>query len=119
MTRTSGAVRVVRDAPVPTVVWYAGTTLMELIVVLALVGLLVGVSGLTLASLRPAADAQATQDLRRARAEAIRTGRPVRLSTPPPDSEVSSTPPSTSSWTFLPDGRALGPGVDPLTGVPR
>ncbi len=119
MTRPDDVGSGVWDAPLPTAFQCAGTTLAELIVVLALLGLIVGVSGLTLGSLRPAADAQAIQDLRRARAEAIRTGRPVHLLGAQGDSVASHTPHPPPSWRFLPDGRAIGPGVDPLTGAPQ
>jgi prepilin-type N-terminal cleavage/methylation domain-containing protein len=107
------------DAPAPAAPRCAGTTLIELIVVLALLGLVVGVSGLSLASLRPTAESQAVKELGRARAEAIRTGRPVHVLGIPGDSVASHTPHPTPLVTFLPDGRALGPGVDPLTGAPR
>lgn len=93
----------------------AGFTLVELIVVLAILGLIVGMSGLALASLRAPRESQWLRELHRARAEAIRTGRPVRalvLS----DSGANLSP--LSSPLFLPDGQALGPGVDPLTGLP-
>lgn len=78
-------------------------TLVELTVVLAILGLLAAISGLALASLKPRQEAAELRELRRARAEAIRTGVAVRA----------------LSVLFLPDGRALGPGVDPLTGAPR
>jgi prepilin-type N-terminal cleavage/methylation domain-containing protein len=80
-----------------------GVTLVELLVVLALLGLVLGVSGLALASLREPRDADALTELRRARAEAIQTG-------------VAR---SAGGVLFLPDGRAIGPNVDPLTGAPR
>jgi type II secretory pathway pseudopilin PulG len=78
-------------------------TLVELLVVLALLGLVLGVSGLALASLREPRDSDALTELRRARAEAIQTG-------------VAR---SAGGVLFLPDGRAIGPNVDPLTGAPR
>ena len=78
-----------------------GVTLLELIVALALFGLILGVTGLALASLQPAKPADAIRARERARAEAIRIGSPVRG----------------DSVLFLPDGRALGPNVDPLTGA--
>jgi prepilin-type N-terminal cleavage/methylation domain-containing protein len=78
-------------------------TLLELVVALAILGLILGVSGLALASLRPPAASEVTRVRQQARAEAIRTGTAVRA----------------DSVLFLPDGRALGPGVDPLTGAVR
>lgn len=119
MRCTNGVGCGVWDAPLPAAFRPAGTTLVELMVVLALLGLIVGLSGLTLASLRPATEAEAVRDLRHARAEAIRTGRPVHVLGIPGDSVASHTPHPTPSLTFLPEGRALGPGVDPLTGRPR
>lgn len=87
-----------------------GLTLVELLVVLALLGLILGVSGLSLASLKEPTEAWDTRELRRARAEAIRTGVPV-----PADTSTSRLLPA----LFLPDGRAIGANVDPLTGAPR
>ncbi|HKV69637.1 MAG TPA: prepilin-type N-terminal cleavage/methylation domain-containing protein [Gemmatimonadales bacterium] len=84
-----------------------GVTLVELLVVLVLLGLLFAVSGLALASLGVPRDSARVRALEAARARAIRSGVPVSL--------VESA----SSVLFLPDGRALGPGVDPLTGAPR
>ena len=78
-------------------------TLLELVVALAILGLILGVSGVALASLRPPAGSEVARARQRARAEAIRAGTAVRA----------------DSVLFLPDGRALGPGVDPLTGAVR
>ena len=80
-----------------------GVTLIELIVALALFGLILGVSGLSLASLQPAQRSLAIRTMQRAHSQAIRTGSPVRV----------------DSVLFLPDGRAIGAGVDPLTGSVR
>jgi prepilin-type N-terminal cleavage/methylation domain-containing protein len=88
----------------------AGYTLVEVIVVLAIMGLVAGVSGLALASLKTPSESDRTRALRQARAEAIRTGLPIRT--------VDNFAPRTTHL-FLPDGRAIGPGVDPLTGAPR
>jgi len=117
--RANGGGCGVWDAPLPPAFRSAGTTLVELMVVLVLLGLVVGLSGLTLGSLRPAAEAEGVQDLRRARAEAIRTGRPVRILEASGDTAASHTPHPTPFVTFLPDGRAFGPGLDPLTGALR
>ena len=83
-------------------------TLVELVVALALLGLILGMSGIAVVTLRLPSNADAARNLRRARAEAIRIGRPVR---------IPGSLPDTGHGLFLPDGRALGPGVDPLTGA--
>jgi prepilin-type N-terminal cleavage/methylation domain-containing protein len=80
-----------------------GVTLVELVVVLAILGLVLGVSGLALASLRKPAQSAEIQNLARARAEAIQDGEPV----------------ARDSVLFLPDGRAIGVSVDYLTGAPH
>ena len=86
-----------------------GYTLIEVIVVLAILGLVLGISGLALASLKAPRESERTRALREARADAIRSGRPVR---------AVNVPLPTPAPLFLPDGRAIGPGVDPLTGAP-
>jgi len=80
----------------------SGVTLVELLVALAIIGLVLGVSGLALGSLKAPRETDLVLELRRARAEAIRTG-------------AART---THDVRFLPDGRAVGPGVDLLTGRP-
>jgi len=80
-----------------------GVTLVELLVVLALLGLVLGVSGLALGSLREPRESDELRDLRRARAAAIDSGAAR----------------AAHGVLFLPDGRAIGPNVDPLTGAPR
>src|SRR5437016_5133626 len=92
-----------------------GATLVELIVVVAIIGLVFGVSGLALSSLRAPRESAWVRELHRAREEAIRTGRQVRAKQPLPPSTALGRP---RPPLFLPDGRALGPGVDPLTGAP-
>ncbi len=82
-----------------------GVTLVELLVVLALLALLVGVAGPAVASLGASPQSQHVRLLSDARARAIRSGVPALYSG---DSDTVC---------FLPDGRALGPGVDPLTGA--
>jgi len=79
-----------------------GVTLVELLVVLVLLGLVLGVSGLALASLREPRESDELRELRQARTEAIRSGAPR----------------TAHGALFLPDGRAIGPSVDPLTGAP-
>ncbi len=87
-----------------------GVTLVELIVALALLGLILGICTLAIASLRPASGSEILRALAQARAEAIRTGRMVRT-------VMYHSP--LPAVLFLPDGSAIGPGVDPLTGAIR
>lgn len=83
-----------------------GVTLVEMIVVLVLMGVLAGIGGLAVASLqRPAADPWRTA-VAIARARAIDGGTAVVLAA---DSTHGAV-------LFLPDGRAVGAGVDPFTG---
>jgi hypothetical protein len=82
---------------------------VELIVVLAIVGLMTALAGVALASLPVPRESAWRRELARARAAAIRTGRPVG---------VTHDAPRTTHLLFLPDGSARGPGVDPLTGLP-
>ncbi len=95
-----------------------GFTLVELIVVLAILGLMAGMSGLALASLQAPRETSCVHALRTARDRAVTTGSAISLSVVSCDS-VSNRAPRTAHVLFLPDGRALGPGVDPLTGLPR
>lgn len=91
-----------------------GYTLIEVIVVLALIGLVVGIGGLALASLKVPRESEAVRAMRDARTQAIRTGDPVSLTTMASDTGLNER----TTHLFLPDGRAIGPGLDPLTGVP-
>jgi prepilin-type N-terminal cleavage/methylation domain-containing protein len=84
-----------------------GTTLVELLVVLLILGLMAGASAFAVAGFRPPAKADRAVRLDRLRAQAIRTGEPVSVSED-----------SGSVIRFLPDGRALGRGLDPYTGEP-
>ena len=79
-----------------------GITLLEMLVVLTALGVVLGVTGLAIESLRVPRESQELRDLRRARAEAIRSGAPR----------------TAHGVRFLPDGRAIGPGVNSLTGEP-
>lgn len=85
-----------------------GVTLAELLVVIAILGLIAGVSGLAFTSLRAPRASERIRALRAARAQAIREGRPVAF--------PSGGPRVRPSALFLPDGQAIGSGVDPLTG---
>ena len=89
--------------------------MVELMVVLALLSLMLALSGVGAAMLQVPREAGRVEQLRRARAEAIRTGRRV----PAPPGEATAPGSQLPAPVFLPDGRALGPGVDPLTGAPR
>ena len=91
-----------------------GVTLVELIVALALLGLILGISGLALGSLRAPPVSGMIQRLDAARAEALRAGRPVVVHL------------DTIALRFAPDGsssggtittRGLSMTVDPLTGA--
>src|SRR5438128_3773333 len=93
-----------------------GVTLLEMLVVLTILGLIFAVSGLAFTSLRAPRESEWVRELRRAREEAIRTGRPVRAVV---SSGTVGNGSLLSAPLFLPDGRALGPGADPLTGAPR
>jgi prepilin-type N-terminal cleavage/methylation domain-containing protein len=79
-----------------------GITLLEMLVVLTVLGLVLGVSGLAIGSLRTARESEQVADLRRARAEAVRSGAPR----------------TAHGVRFLPDGRAIGPGANAVTGKP-
>jgi len=84
----------------------SGVTLVELLVVMTILGLVFGVTGLAIVSLRAPRESKVILAMRAARVEAIRSGKPVRLSFDSP------------TVLFLPDGRAIGLGLDPLTGAP-
>jgi prepilin-type N-terminal cleavage/methylation domain-containing protein len=93
----------------------AAFTLVEVLVVIALLGLIFGLSGLAFSSLRLPRESIRITALRTARAAAIRTGRPVRAVLPGDSGGYRSPLPAP---LFLPDGRALGPTANPLTGAP-
>jgi prepilin-type N-terminal cleavage/methylation domain-containing protein len=84
----------------------SGVTLVELLVAMTILALIVGVSGLAFGSLRAPRGSQWVREARAARTKAIEEGTPVA---------VPSVRPSV---LFLPDGRAIGPSADPLTGAP-
>lgn len=79
-----------------------GVTLIELLVVLTILGLILGISGLAIASLKSPRESQEVIELRRARSDAIQSGAPR----------------TAHGVRFLPDGRAIGTGVNALTGAP-
>ncbi|SRR6266545_8252445 len=91
-----------------------GVTLVELIAALAVVGLMLAIGGLALGSLRPPPASDAIRHLEAARAEALRTGRPVVVRV------------DTIAFRFAPDGSSSGGAiatnglaitVDPLSGA--
>ena len=94
----------------------SGYTLVEVIVVLALIGLVLGMGGLALASLEVPRDSESVRALHNARAKAIQSGDPVNLIVANPDTGANRA--LRATHLFLPDGRVIGPGVDPLTGSP-
>jgi len=83
---------------------------MELMVVVAILGLVVGMSGLAFVSLRLPRESEWMLQARAARARAIREGIPTAF--------PAGRPPVDPSALFLPDGRGIGPGADLLTGAP-
>lgn len=95
-----------------------GYTMVEVIVALALLGLILGLSGVAVASLREHPGAAITRQLIAARYSAIRSGKPVTVTVTVPDT-VEYRAPRTTHLLFLPDGSALGAGVERLTGMPH
>lgn len=93
-----------------------GTTLLELVVALAILGTALGVVGLGVRAVTPPAEAEVLGALRAVRERAIQTGAPVTFTG------------SGSAVRFAPDGSATGGPVladsatyvvDPLTGMAR
>jgi prepilin-type N-terminal cleavage/methylation domain-containing protein len=80
----------------------SGVTLPELLVTLTIIGVVLGVTGLAFGSLQAPRESRETLEFRQARTAAIRSG----------------TPRVSHGVLFLPDGRAIGRAVDPLTGIP-
>lgn len=91
----------------------AGVTLAELLVVLLILGLTAGVAGLSVAALRRPPESELGHKLRVARATAIRQGTAITVSFDSVESDWRG-----SLRRFLPDGRVIGAGVDPWTGMP-
>ncbi len=79
-----------------------GVTLLELLVVLTVLAVVLGVTGLAIGSLQAPRESEEVIALKRARADAIHSG----------------VPRTAHGVRFLPDGRAIGPGADALTGEP-
>ena len=84
----------------------SGVTLIEMVVVITLMAVLAGIGGLAFAGLRRPVEDPWSRSLSAARQAAIDSGIFVRLAADSAHAPV----------VFLPDGRAVGPGVDPLTG---
>lgn len=76
--------------------------MLEMLVVLTVLGLVLGMTGLAIGSLQIPRESEQIRALKRARAEAIRSGERR----------------TANGVLFLPDGRAIGPNVDLLTGSP-
>lgn len=89
---------------------------MEMTVVLVITGVVLSVSVNALPSLRPDTRASVADRLAQARREAVATGRPVILTAVVPSASSAGSSVSSVDWRFLPDGRAVGPGVDPRNG---
>ncbi|MFL5493502.1 MAG: Tfp pilus assembly protein FimT/FimU [Gemmatimonadales bacterium] len=81
-----------------------GATLVELMVTLLLIGVLTGLGAATLGARRPTQRSLRDQAFDRGRLDAARSGRAVRVTA------------AGSEAYFLPDGRAVGAGLDYLTG---
>lgn len=85
-----------------------GVTLIELVVVLSILAVMGGIAGAALLGFRPAAAEPWEAEVARARATAIRTGGAVVVQGSSGDRAL-----------LLPDGRAIGTGLDALTGEVR
>lgn len=88
-----------------------GTTLLELIVALAVLGIVLGVSTAALGAIHRDAPLPAVVLMHAARMRALRAGVAVRLDLP---AATAGGPPT--SVFLLPDGRVIGAGFDPLSG---
>src|SRR5207249_6545311 len=86
-----------RTACVVRSVWFfpSGFTLLEVMVVLVILGLIVGMSGLAFVGLRAPRESHLAGELRRARSEAIQTGRPMTTG--------DNRAPRSAHVLFLPD----------------
>ncbi|HET7024570.1 MAG TPA: prepilin-type N-terminal cleavage/methylation domain-containing protein [Gemmatimonadales bacterium] len=90
----------------------SGTTLIELIVALAVLGIILGVSAAAIGSLDRKPSSTEVVAIARGRERALRTGVPVSIDLP--DSNPNVGP---RSVLLLPDGRVIGAGYDQLTGA--
>lgn len=83
-----------------------GFTLVELMVVIAIIAITASLSSVALGSLRATPPRPRVAKLEQGRDSALRIGTPVSV-------ELEQ-----ETVLFLPDGRALGTGLDPWTGGP-
>ena len=88
----------------------SGTTLVELIVALAVLGILLGVSTAALGAIHRDTPSHQDSVLATARVKALHEGVAVRVDLP------DSSGRAMVSVLLLPDGRVVGQGLDPLTG---
>ena len=88
----------------------SGTTLIELIVALAVLGIVLGVSTAALSAIHRDVPPPRAAAIAAARTRALRQGSTVQLDLP------DSSGHGVTSLLFLPDGRIVGVGFDPLTG---
>lgn len=84
-----------------------GVTLVEMLVVLLLLGIVTGISAVALGHLRVPDQGKRARLLEQGRTRAIHSGQAVMIMTD-----------SGEVVRFLPDGRAIGAGMDGLTGSP-
>lgn len=99
--------------PVRRTVRPPGFTLLEVIVALAILGILYGLTTMAFTSLKPGKGSAVREFIAGSRLEAVRTGTPLTITV---DSVGMVSP---RVIRFLPDGRALGEGFDPWTGAWR
>lgn len=90
-----------------------GTTLVELLIVLVILGLATSVVGIAPGWIAEAGDGRREESLARARLQAINQRREVTVMV------ATSADSIARPVVFFPDGRALGAPVDPLTGRRR
>jgi len=86
----------------------SGFTLLEVMAVIVVIGLIAGLAALAFGTLRTPRESDTARELRRARSEAIETGHSVT---------TGGNRAERTHVLFLPDGRAVGSGTDPLTGA--
>jgi prepilin-type N-terminal cleavage/methylation domain-containing protein len=88
-----------------------GFTLVEMVVVIAILGLVAVLSTVAIGSLRAVPQSAQELELEHTRQQALQTGLPTGT-----EIEDSSGRRPAQPVLFLPDGRALGSGLDPWTG---
>ncbi|MGE3526891.1 MAG: Tfp pilus assembly protein FimT/FimU [Gemmatimonadales bacterium] len=90
-----------------------GFTLLEVIVALAVLGVLYGLTTMAFTNLKPTRESEIRDFIVQTRLQAVKTGKPLTITV---DSAGMVSP---RVIRFLPDGRALGEGYDPWTGAAR